>query len=254
MTLASDRIRILAIGNSFSDDAMSYLPDILLECGVREVLIGNLVIGGCSLQTHWDNAQHNKALYNYYKNIQGTWQAHPEKTLRHGLEDAQWDLVTLQQVSSQSGKPETYNTDLTNLIAYVREACPQARLAWHMTWSYAPGSTHGAFGAYDQDSEKMYRAIVQAVQTKILPNRIFSLLIPAGTAIQNGRRSLGEDLTRDGYHLNKAGRFLVGLTWARSLGLPIDNVKTLPEEVPPAYLPKLKQAAEQAVASPFRPS
>ena len=42
---------ILAIGNSFSVDAMQYLYQILQELGYRDIYLGNLYIGGCTLQT-----------------------------------------------------------------------------------------------------------------------------------------------------------------------------------------------------------
>ena len=58
-------LRILAIGNSFSVDAMEHLYAIAAAEGVEEILLGNLVIGGCSLETHVAKAQSDKdAIYN----------------------------------------------------------------------------------------------------------------------------------------------------------------------------------------------
>jgi hypothetical protein len=49
-------IKILAIGNSFSDDAIEhYLYDLAKASG-HKVLIANLYFGGRSLQTHWERA------------------------------------------------------------------------------------------------------------------------------------------------------------------------------------------------------
>lgn len=46
------------------------------------------------------------------------------------------------------------------------------------------------------------------------PNESISVIIPAGTVIQNARTSyLGDTLTRDGYHLNEFGRLITAYTW-----------------------------------------
>ena len=55
-------LKILAIGNSFSVDAMEHLYGIAKDGGVENVLLGNLYIGGCSLATHAKNiAEENNA-------------------------------------------------------------------------------------------------------------------------------------------------------------------------------------------------
>jgi len=50
-----ETIKILAIGNSFSDDAVEYLDELAIADSVP-LIVGNLYIGGCSLQRHWKNA------------------------------------------------------------------------------------------------------------------------------------------------------------------------------------------------------
>ena len=58
-------IKILTIGNSFSEDAVEqHLHDIAKADGVK-VIIGNMYIGGCSLERHLNNAKDNKAAYKY---------------------------------------------------------------------------------------------------------------------------------------------------------------------------------------------
>ena len=61
-------IKILAIGNSFSVDATEYLWNMLDDAGIEEVIVGNLYIGGCSLDTHWSNMSNNKNAYTFYYN------------------------------------------------------------------------------------------------------------------------------------------------------------------------------------------
>ncbi len=47
-----DTLRILAIGNSFSDDGTEYLPGLLEAAGIHNVIVARLYIGGCTLQRH----------------------------------------------------------------------------------------------------------------------------------------------------------------------------------------------------------
>ena len=57
-------IKILAIGNSFSQDATHYLHQIG-EADNIELKVVNLYIGGCSLERHWNNIQSEAAEYLY---------------------------------------------------------------------------------------------------------------------------------------------------------------------------------------------
>lgn len=47
-----DTLRILAVGNSFSDDGTEYLPELLEAAGIHNVIVARLYIGGCSLERH----------------------------------------------------------------------------------------------------------------------------------------------------------------------------------------------------------
>ena len=57
-------MNILCIGNSFSQDATRYLHQISDE----ELYVRNLYIGGCSLETHWNNIVESNEFYEYQKN------------------------------------------------------------------------------------------------------------------------------------------------------------------------------------------
>ena len=129
-------IKILAIGNSFSEDAMAYLWHILRAGGVEQVTLGNLAIGGCPVSLHADHIASGAAAYYYCKNTDGVWQWSSEQTFAHGLLDEAWDIITLQQASHDSGLPETYvrqNEVINYVNAHKRN--PDAALYWHMTWA-----------------------------------------------------------------------------------------------------------------------
>ena len=240
-------LEILAIGNSFSVDALEYAYQIAQNLGIEKIVIGNLYISGCSLSTHASNAAGDKAKYVYYYNDSGAWspsttvKSPADSTISEALESRSWDYVSLQQSSTYSGVESTYNKNLTTLIDYVKERS-DAKLVWHMTWAYQQDSTHSAFPSYGSDQMTMYNAIVSAVQNKILTNENFDLIVPNGTAVQNSRTSiLGDTTTRDDHHMSyDYGRYLTGLMFIKVItGLDISGI---------AYAPSGVDADEMAVA------
>ncbi|MBE6680642.1 MAG: DUF4886 domain-containing protein, partial [Ruminococcaceae bacterium] len=119
---AKDELKILAIGNSFSVDAMQYLWDIANDGGVK-VVLGNLYIGGCSLNTHAKNIEENKAAYTYYKNTSGSWSTTANTSIATALADEEWDIITVQQASNYSGVASSYSK-LSYILDYIAENAP----------------------------------------------------------------------------------------------------------------------------------
>ena len=208
-------IKILAIGNSFSVDAMqNHLFDVLEKAGYTDITLGNLYIGGCSLDMHYDNLKSNKAAYTFYLNTDGQWSQQANATAGTAFGKARWDVVTIQQVSSFSGLPKQYG-NLQGALELIKQKEPQAKIYWHMTWAYQQDSRHEAFPYYNKDQMTMYKAIVSTVQEKVVTNSLIDGIIPSGTAIQNLRTSeLGDTLTSDGHHLDDTyGDYTAALTW-----------------------------------------
>lgn len=56
-------LKILCIGNSFSVDTMQYVPNICANLGIKKIHLGNLYIGGCSINRHWENVKNNAKAY-----------------------------------------------------------------------------------------------------------------------------------------------------------------------------------------------
>lgn len=226
-------LKVLAIGNSYSVDTLRYLYDIAHADGVERIILGNLYIGGCSLERHNENAKTGAADYIYYKNTAGKWEETPNATLLQGLRDEDWDVITLQQQSMNAGIPGSFDTHLEELIDYVQanKKNPDCQLAWHMTWAYPEGSTNENFAPFNYDRKTMYGAIVGSVQQKILPHGAFSILIPSGTVLENGRACFGERFSRDlWHHLSDFGQFMTGCMWYSSLtGKPLLELKFVPE-------------------------
>ena len=241
-------IKILAIGNSFSEDAMAYLWHILRAGGVEDVILGNLVIGGCPVSLHADHIASGAPAYFYCKNTNGVWVWESEQTFSRGLLDEAWDIITLQQASHDSGLPETYARQ-GEVIDYVNahKRNPDAVMYWHMTWAYQSDSDHWAFPRYNSDQATMYNAIVNAVQTQILSNPAYSGVIPSGVAIQSLRATpVGDTVTWDGFHMSEShGRYAVALTWAQTIcGVDPDTVDWVPEAFADAIRPDLAYIRE----------
>ncbi len=209
-----DPIKILAIGNSFSVDGVEYL-DELAEAADVDIIVGNLHIGGCSLERHWKNAENNIPDYEYFKYKAGKMSKQDNATLSDALTNESWDYVTFQQRSPDSGIYDTYFPYLSNLIEYVKEKVdnPKLKLAMQQTWAYAQNSTHGDFKNYDKDQMKMYTAIVDAYNRAAKTVGI-KIIIPTGTAVQNMRSEIGDIMCRDGYHLSLGlGRYTAACAW-----------------------------------------
>lgn len=254
---AQDVVKVLAIGNSFSQDAVEqYLWNIADANGDR-MIIGNMYIGGCSLERHYTNMQSNSASYEYRKVVDGTKTNTTGKTLESALADEQWDYISLQQVSGMSGQYETYEPYLSELIKYVKSKCPQAKIMLHQTWAYAKSSTHADFAKYGKDQMAMYNAIINATTQafdKTYDNGVkMDVLIPCGTAVQNARTSfIGDRMNRDGYHLNVAhGRYTAACTWYEVIfGKSVVGNTFTPTGVTDLFKNAAQQSAHAAVAKP----
>ena len=245
-------LKILCIGNSFSVDSMEYVYQVAQAAGVKNIVLGNLYIGGCSLATHLSNLQGNKGAYTYYTNNNGSWKSTGSKSIKYAVESDDWDFISIQQVSGYSGVADSYN-DLDAILDIVEPMNPSARLVWHMTWAYKANSGHADFSKYDKNQMTMYNAIINAVQTKVLTDDRIEIVIPAGTSIQNARTSYyGDNFTRDGYHLNDFGRFIGSLTFVKALtGLSIDNITYKLDSMTGNNLLLAIDAVNKAVAAPF---
>ena len=204
-------LRVLAIGNSFSEDAVEQDLHALATLGGHEVILGNLYFPACSIERHWNNLKNDVPDYSFRKiNANGTVDTINNCTMAKALRSEAWDIITFQQGSAVSGVYTSYRL-LPQLIKRVRAMVgPRPKFLWHQTWAYAPYSTHPGFKKYSGDQMRMYAAILYCTKRVLADNPQLKGLIPTGTAIQDARTSfLGNDLTRDGYHLNLAlGRYI----------------------------------------------
>ena len=248
-------LKVLAIGNSFSEDAVEQNLYELLYASGQKSIIGNMYIGGCTLERHWNNAQNDVASYSFRKVVGGEKKAIAGYTLEKALTEEEWDIVSVQQQSGLSGIQDSYEPYLSNLTEYIRSKVSNndVKIIFHQTWAYAQNSTHKDFSKYDKNQMTMYNAIAEVSKKIDEEKHDFEFVVPAGTAVQNARTSyMGDTFCRDGYHMERTyGRYLVACTWFEALtGKSVIGNKYTPLEDATQTL-LMQTAAHRALINPF---
>lgn len=206
-------LKILSIGNSFSDDAQRYLYQIA-RAGHQEMKVVNAYIGGCSLHRHYTNMLSGERAYQFELN--GFFSGLPVG-LQEILLNDEWDVVTLQQASHFSNCYDTYQPYLIELATFVRRCCPNARLLIHQTWAYEQGSKRLCEELGYTDSSQMFLDIKDAYAKAADAIRADGIL-PSGETLQNALASGIQKVHRDTFHADLGiGRYMLASTWYQAL-------------------------------------
>lgn len=237
-------MKILSIGNSFSDDAQRYLKEIADAEGVEMETL-NLCIGGCSLETHAANIDSDEKAYLFHYN--GDVNREDLISLREGVTMREWDVVTLQQVSRLSFKDDTFYPHIYKLADYIREKLPNAKIYIHQTWAYENGSprslevTDGRGAAYMLDG-------IRAAYSRAKKEIGASGVIPSGELMHLLEVGGAEGIYRDTFHAGYGlGRYAIGLLWFKLFtGRDVINntFSSLDEQVSEKALKIARECAE----------
>ena len=280
-------VKVLAVGNSFSADALTYLGSIAQASG-HTLVAANAMIGGCDFERHLRHADAHEA-------DPAATEGRPyanQKSLRDLLAQEQWDVVTIQQASPKSFKPETFQPHADRLIEYIRRYAPQAEVVIHQTWAYR--DDHPFWGLQELNPDVMYKGLRAAydglAQAKGLRQ------IPCGDALewarrdpawgrfvpdpgfdpkaavypqlpQNEKRALhvgytwrkdpktgAHTLGKDAIHANARGDYLLGCVWFEFLfGESVLGNPFAPKGVEAADLAVLQRVAHAVVSDRQRP-
>jgi len=231
-------LKVLSIGNSFSVQMAYSMPPVARALGL-DLDICALYIGGCTLERHWGNVckTDGSQPYDWHRNTCG--KAFPKKkaNIPEVLNGEEWDVVVIQQGSHQSWRAESYHPDGDNLVRYIREKAPKAKIVVHETWSYTPWDRRLAGWKIDQN--EMYAKLHAAYGDFAKAHGLD--VIPTGTAVQIVRRdlpvvyaenSLGGDVVGsctfvqeggkwipkgDVFHMGPDGNYLQALVWTAKL-------------------------------------
>lgn len=277
-------VRLLTVGNSFSQNATKFLGDLAKADG-NTLIIGRCDVGGSPLELHWGKvAAHEKDP----KDPAGLYAT--KLSLKQQLKTQPWDFVTVQQASIKSHDINTYRPFAQQLAGFIREQAPNAKLLMHETWAYRVDDprflTKEPKPGDPQTQEEMYQSLKAAYRT--IAAEVGAQLIPVGDAFHQADNDLQwqyktdekfnpktaklpelpnqahslhvgwrwsksktsdkVSLTTDGHHASILGQYLGGCVWYEVLfdQSPIGN-KFVPPGITPADARYLQQVAHQAV-------
>ena len=231
-----DGIKILTIGNSYTQNALLFVHLMLKQLGVTgNIKVVNAFLPGGYLKQHAANMKTGVHSANFRRQLfpdnchvdWGTTLTTPEAVVK----EDDWDVIVLQQADEEPPFFSTYD-DIDYIIAYLAEHSRKKdyKLGWHMTWSYSnlqPGCDQSLYNQY----------IIEATQTWVVPilktnGGPFDFIIPVGTAIQKARALLfGDHLNCDSpqwgqlplpdkpdyLHLNNVGCYVAGAMWIKTI-------------------------------------
>lgn len=251
------QIRILAIGNSFTEDAFAYMPDILKKiCPDLDITIAIGYIGGSPLAQHlayftgqdvtqettlyrtanglYQRVNANtmavewEGLYKVTTSVNGgAWDNGEDMTVQQMLDKEQWDIITFQQSGGRSNSDwDTYYAPYIYALqkSLFSKIDYPTRLGWVLV--------HGAYGNSDASFLSKWEGTAVNAE-KVMDKTGVSILFPYGTAVQNLRtttlKSLGDgehhNLTVDDAHLQEgigplAAAYTNAIVIMRALGFP----------------------------------
>ena len=205
-------LKILFIGNSFTQDAVWHLPDVLKNMGVRNVKMIDCYIGG-RLLNQYNSDFSTGTTNNAYTSEPGqmAWHNVTGKTLKQICESEDWDVITLQEHTGNNvawgwtdAKKEVIASLLDKIKATQTKKTP--KFYYLMSQSYydfAKMSGQKSYWTFSNQLE-MYDVCVDFAK-KAVDELGFDGIIPSGTYMQNIRTSSVNspmDMTRDGYHMD----------------------------------------------------
>lgn len=217
-------MQILSIGNSFSQDAQTYVHRM-----AKELFTVNLFIGGCSLELHYRNMLGDKK--SYLLEVCGLRTGF-NMSIKEALLSRKWDVITLQQVSSASFRYESYMPYIEELAAYVRKCNPAAKLYLHETWGYESNTERiekWGFRTMDEMSEKVFATYAKVAETIGADG-----IIPSGHGLLALSHAQDKPVHRDGSHADFGiGRYMLGCVWYETLtGKPVTETEFSDFDVP----------------------
>lgn len=226
-------LKVLDIGNSYTQDAQTYLPQIIAASGIdTDFSLYRAFRPSASFKT-WVDCWNDSDNENYsidfcagtsLGGISGSGSASDGALFRKALQSVKWDIILIHQVSTYSNDYSLWEGDgaggyLQELIRIIRVTNPQATIGYLMTHSY-----RGSYWANSEGSSYLrWRNIADATKQLKLEYDI-DFIIPYGTAVQNLRASSLNDsyeFSEDGTHMGAGlGDYVAGCCYFESLLAP----------------------------------
>lgn len=240
--LKKPNLKVLDIGNSYTQDATALLPSIVENTGVdlMDMCLYKFLRGGASFRT-WCRVYDDKdnQTYSFYRSIgnvsvsvpTGDFPEGDGSIFRRALSEVEWDLIIIHQVSTYAPYYDLWNSDglgggLDQLLDIIRQHQPKAKIGFLLIHSYWDNYS----GNEEKSSLERWQKIANSVQ-KLQEDYDIKFIIPYGTAIENLRSSSlnnSYDLTRDGTHLGYGlSRYTAACCYFESLIRPRTGVSCL---------------------------
>lgn len=272
-------VKVLTIGNSFTDSLAEYFPKAAGSAGC-ELKIHFADFGGCELERHWSyiQAEEQSEICRIYNG---------GRKLKTTLSAVDWDYVTIQQASHASWNWDTYLPFAQNIHDFVKKYAPGAEILIQQTWAYHPYDPRiRPGGEWGFDQQGMYERLTECYLK--LASLLDLRIIPTGYAVQKYREQhpflfknfdtaqfasfrwpdlppmAGElagalrwaksaegklFIAPDFIHLNERGRYLQSCVWFAFLfGRSAKEIKFVPEVIDNDDAAQLRETADRAVA------
>jgi hypothetical protein len=248
-TMIDVDMRLLIIGNSYSVDAVAYLPELLKGNGIS-FTIGVIYYSGQGIDAHisaFDNGYAHE--YYEYSSEVGYWQRLDNSSTKVVLSRMEWNAVFFHEVSSNS-------TNLTSIKKSLKQILEKVD-------SYISYETHFGYiltPAYGKQSngydESMWNGINE-VGKYLLNVEEIEFIVPIHTAIENARtnnllQSFGADLmasARDRHIEDGIGRYIEACAMYTYLKQFFGNYKDVRES---SFVPKYGDNVSDGYNSPSK--
>jgi hypothetical protein len=156
-------IDVLMIGSSFCYYYVEELYGLAEAAGVK-MRVCNAYYSGCKFTWHYEWWKDGKSNYEFYQVTDNTGRKKTSAmSLEHCLAQGQWDVISIQESTSTIYNAGAQNhLDATRamrneLIGYLKEQFPAAKVYWHQPWSYQTGYKSGSTEVtnFAQQQERM---------------------------------------------------------------------------------------------------
>lgn len=221
----ADSLRIMVLGNSFTESSTHYLGKMIKDAGLdtRKLCIYGISIGGSSFNT-WLTKYTDQSVLQLNR-CAGALQMTEKGTLNELLAQ-QWDVIVITQASHLSYNWSEF-TEAPGYIEVLTKSCKnkQVCLVYQIPWSHIP-----------QDMPWMLDGNIECAKQLNVQCGI-DVFIPTGTAVQLARSTkLNDDkyLTSDNWHLNTGiGEYLASCTWFEKLISPVFKTDIMNSNIKP---------------------
>lgn len=167
-------VRLLTVGNSFSENATKYLAKIV-EADGNKLIHHRCVIGGSGPDQHLAKVAAHEKDPTDKAGRYGTG-----KSLKEELAAEKWDVITIQQASIKSHDAATYRPGMKKLYDTIKTHAPASEVVIHQTWAYRVDDPRFSGKAEPKTQKAMYDGLSDAYRT--IAKELGVRRIPVGDA------------------------------------------------------------------------